>query len=425
MSPVTSKTARPHGRWSDLKGSLPAGIADAGFASLGTFAAGLAAVNLLPDIDRGVYAVFVAAFLVGATFPHNLVYLPSQVYTVGRPMAERLLYLGRITAMGLGFSLLGSGAILIAAVATASHTSWGVTVALSVTGILNLAVSAAQDNIRRMLHISELHWSAASMSIVQFVTVVIVLAAMMLADVPVVWIPFGSLFCANIASSAVGLIRAGGFGDWNTPQGLRPRTLVRSGRWLLTQALIPTGAAFVASVVITALAGAAAMGYAESARVVAQPVLVFATGLTSVLGPKVMAFAMSRNEVGANSMLKRFLQLTVGVGLVYLVFAGWATPWNPMQVVVPSAYIVTGLVAMTIVANIAFASLWLRIEELMGGRREVDLVKAAFVASPLLVAVAFTAGATGAFARPLGVLVLSGARFFPYRYFRGRMYGSS
>jgi hypothetical protein len=425
MNSPGSKTVPPHGRWSDLKGSLAAGTVDAGFASLGTFAAGLAAVNLLPDIDRGVYAVFIAAFLVGATFPHNLVYLPSQVYTVGRPMAERLLYLGRTTAMGLGFSLLGSGAILIAAVATASHTSWGVTVALTVSAILNLAVSTAQDNIRRMLHISELHWSAASMSIVQFMTVAIVLTAMMLADVPVVWIPFGSLFCANIASSTLGLIRAGGFGHWNTPGGLRPRVLVRSGRWLLAQALIPTGAAFLAAVVITALAGATAMGYAEAARVVAQPVLVFATGLTSVLGPKVMAFAMSRNEVGANSMLKRFLQLTVGVGLVYLVFAGWATPWNPMQVVVPSAYIVTGLVAVTIVANIAFASLWLRIEELMGGRREVDLVKVAFVASPLLVAVAFTAGATGAFARPLGVLVLSGARFFPYRYFRGRMYGSS
>jgi hypothetical protein len=425
MNSPVSKTVPPHGRWSDLKGSLAAGTVDAGFASLGTFAAGLAAVNLLPDIDRGVYAVFIAAFLVGATFPHNLVYLPSQVYTVGRPMAERLLYLGRTTAMGLGFSLLGSGAILIAAVATASHTSWGVTVALTVSAILNLAVSTAQDNIRRMLHISELHWSAAWMSIVQFMTVEIVLAAMMLADVPVVWIPFGSLFCANIASYTLGVIRAGGFGHWNTPQGLRPRVLVESGRWLLAQALIPTGAAFLAAVVITALAGAAAMGYAEAARVVAQPVLVFATGLTSVLGPKVMAFAMSRNEVGANSMLKRFLQLTVGVGLVYLVFAGWATPWNPMQVVVPSAYIVTGLVAMTIVANIAFASLWLRIEELMGGRREVDLVKVAVVASPLLVAVAFTAGATGAFARPLGVLVLSGARFFPYRYFRGRMYGSS
>lgn len=424
MNPLSNEVSTAGGRWSDLKGSLPAGVVDAGFASLGTFVAGLAAVNLLSDVDRGVYAVFVAAFLLGATFPHNLVYLPSQVYTVGRPMAERLLYLGRVMSMGLGFSLLGSGAILIAAVATASHTSLSVTIALTVSAVLNLGVSTAQDNIRRMLHISERHWSAASMSIVQFATVVIVLASMMLADIPVVWIPFGSLFFANIASSSLGLVRAGGFGHWNTPKGLRPGVLVKSGRWLLGQALIPTGAAFLASVVITALAGAAAMGYAESARVVAQPVLVFATGLTAVLGPKVMASAMSRSEGAASAMLRRFFQLTVAAGLLYLLFAGWATPWNPMQLVVPSAYVVSGLVAVTILANIAFASLFLRIEELMGARREVDLVKVALVASPLLIAVAFTAGATGAFARPLGILVLSGASFFPFRYYRDRVYRS-
>ena len=422
MNPLSNEATSPPGRWSDLKGSLPAGIVDAGFASLGTFVAGLAAVNLLPDIDRGVYAVFVTAFLVGATFPHNLVYLPSQVYSVGRAMDERLLYLGRVTTMGLGFSLLGSGAIVIAAIATASHTSWNVTVALTVTAVLNLAVSTAQDNLRRMLHISERHWSAASMSIVQFTTVAIVLGAMLLADIPVVWIPFGSLFIANIASSTLGVIRAGGFGHWHTPGGLRGRVLVKSGRWLLGQALIPTGAAFVASVIITALAGAAAMGYAESARVVAQPVLVFATGLTAVLGPKVMASAMSMNEVGANTMLKRFFQLTAGAGILYLLIAGWATPWNPMQLIVPSAYVVTGLVAVTILSNIALASLFLRIEELMGARREVDLVRVALVASPPLVAVAFTAGATGAFARPLGTLALAGASFLPFRHYRDKVY---
>lgn len=422
MSPLSNEVTTPAGRWSDLKGSLPAGITDAGFASLGTFVAGLAAVNLLSDIDRGVYAVFFAAFIVGTTFPHNLVYLPSQVYNVGRPMAERLEYLGRVFAMGLGFSLLGSGAILFAAIATASHTSTAVTLALTVTAILNLAVSTAQDNLRRMLHISELHWSAASMSIVQFATVVIVLVGMMLAGIPVAWIPFGSLFIANIVSSTLGLIRAGGFGHWHTPEGLRPSVLVRSGRWLLGQALIPTGAAFLASVVITGLAGAEAMGYAESARVIAQPVLVFATGLTAVLGPKVMASAMSGDNSGAGAMLSRFLQLTVGAGFLYLVFAGWPTPWNPMQLIVPSAYVVGGLVAVTIVANIAFAAMFLRIEELMGARREVDLVKVALFASPLLIAVGFTAGATGAFARPLGILALTAASLPAFRHYRNKVY---
>jgi hypothetical protein len=400
-------------------------VVDAGFASLGSFAAGLAAVNLLSDTDLGVYAVFFAAFIVGTTFPHNLVYLPSQIYAVGRPMSEKLLNIGRVSSTGLVFSMLGSTTILAAAVATAAHTSTTVTVALTVTAVLNLVVSATQDNLRRMLHIGGLHWSAASMSIVQFVAVVIVVVTMMNTSIPEAWIPFGSLICANIVSSTLGLVRAGGLGRWTAPPGLKARVLVRSGRWLLTQALIPTGALFLAATVITSLAGAAAMGHAEAARVVAQPVLVFATGLTAVLGPRVMGSAMSGDEAGGRVMLRRFGLLTVVVGILYLGFAGWATPWNPMQLLVPPAYTVTGLVAATIVANIAFGWLFLRVEELMGAGREFDLVKVSLVGSPLLVAAAFTAGLTGAFARPLGLLVDAGARFLPYRHYREKVYRSS
>ena len=209
-SPLSNDDQSRLNRWSRLAGGLPAGVVDAGFASLGSFAAGLAAVNLLSETDLGVYAVFFAAFIVGTAFPHNLAYLPSQIYAVGRPMSEKLLYIGRLSSLGIVFSMLGSLAILAAAVATAAHTSTSVTIALTVTAVLNLVVSAAQDNLRRMLHIGGLHWSAASMSIVQFISVAIVLLMMIARDAPVAWIPFGSLICANIVSSTLGLIRAGG-----------------------------------------------------------------------------------------------------------------------------------------------------------------------------------------------------------------------
>ena len=89
------------GRWRRAGGGgLPAGVVDAGFASLATFVAGLAAVNLLSDTNRGVYGVFFAAFVVGTTFPHNLIFLPYQVYSVGRPLDERLRYIGHATASG-------------------------------------------------------------------------------------------------------------------------------------------------------------------------------------------------------------------------------------------------------------------------------------------------------------------------------------
>lgn len=384
--------------------------------------AGLVAVNLLGDSDRGVYGVFFAAFIVGATFPHNLVYLPSQVYAVSRPGPEQLAHLGRTLVNGAGVAMLGSVALIVAAAVTASETSKAVTIALTVTTIINLAVSTGQDNTRRMLHIRGRHWSAASMSIVLFLTVVVSLAVMVAVGIPVAWIPFGSLIVANIVSSSFGFIRAGGLGRWAIPPELRAKALFRSGRWILAQALIPTGAAFAAAAVITMLAGAVAMGYAESARVVAQPVLVFATGLTSVLGPRMMAAAMKKDEDRSASMMRRFTQLTVIAGAIYLLIAGWVTWWNPMELLVPSAYVVSGLVAVTIIANVAYASLFLYPEEMMGARREIDLARVSMVASPLYVVVAFTAGVTGAFARPLGIIALSAARLFPYRYYHKKIY---
>ena len=58
----------------------------------------------------------------------------------------------------------------------------------------------------------------------------------------------------------------------------------------------------------------------------------------------------------------------------------------------------------------------------MGARREVDLVKVALFASPLLIAVGFTAGATGAFARPLGILALTAASLPAFRHYRNKVY---
>lgn len=395
---------------------------DAGFASLATFVAGLAAVNLLSNENRGVYGVFFAAFVVGTTFPHNLVYLPSQVYAVAQPLADRMRYIGRVTGIGLAYSSLGAIAIVFAAVVTASHTTWPVTVALTLTAGLSVAVSAAQDNLRRMLHVRERHWSAASMSMVQLAVVSISVVTMLSLDVPVYWVPFGSLFIANIVSSTLGFVRAGGLGEWDAPVELAPRSLVTSGRWLLGQAIVPTGATFLATAIITSLAGAAAMGYAEAARIVAQPVLVVATGLTAVLGPRVMAAGVGRDQARGSMILRRFSILTIIPGLLYLAIAGWDVPWNPMAIIVPSAYAIVGLVAASIVANIASGLVFLRVEELMGARREVDLVKVSFAASVFMVAVALTAGVTESFALPLGVLFLSLVRYLGYWHYRRKVY---
>ena len=381
-------------------------------------------MNLLSDANRGVYGVFFAAFVVGTTVPHNLIFLPYQVFSVGEPLADRLLYIGRATLMGLAFAAVGGLAVIGAAVVTAHETTIEVTLVLAATAMPTVGVSAAQDNLRRMLHVSERHWSAAAMSVVQFIVVGAVILIMVALDVPVVWMPFGSLLVANIASSSLGLIRAGGLGEWITPPEIHWRTLVARGRWLLGQAIALPGATFVAAAIITAFAGAVAVGYGEASRLVAQPVLVLSTGLTAVLGPRVMAAAIERSDARGLRLIFRHAALVVVAGAGYLVIAGWDVPWNPMDSIIPAAYAVTGLVAVSIVAATASALTHLRVEELMGAHREVDLVKVSLFAGACAVAAAFSTPWTEAFAVPLSLLVMSIARYAGYRFYRRRLYSS-
>jgi O-antigen/teichoic acid export membrane protein len=263
------------------------------------------------------------------------------------------------------------------------------------------------------------------MSLTQFVTVGASILVMLVLDVPVVWMPFGSLLVANVASSMLGVIVSGGIGRWDIPDGLQWRMLVERGRWLLGQAIVLPGATFVAAAVITAIAGAVAIGYGEAARLVGQPVLVLSTGLSAVLGPRVMAAAIGRDDARGRRLNHQHAMLVVCTGAAYLLFAGWDVAWNPMSRLVPSAYAVAGLAAVSIVAAVASALVFLRVEELMGAHREVDLVKVSIGASLVAVLVAFSAPWTEAFAFPLSLLAMSATRYLGYRYYRHRFYHDS
>lgn len=258
------------------------------------------------------------------------------------------------------------------------------------------------------------------MSLTQFVTVGASIVAMLMLDVPVVWMPFGSLLIANIASSMLGVIGSGGLGSWDVPDALHWRRLVERGRWLLGQAIVLPGATFFAAAVITAIAGAVAIGYAEAARLVGQPVLVLSTGLTAVLGPRVMAAAIGRDDARGRRLIHKHAMLVLGAGAAYLLIAGWDMPWNPMSRLVPAAYAVAGLAAVSIIAAVASGLVFLRVEELMGAHREVDLVKVSVASSVVAVLVAFSAPWTEAFAFPLSLLAMSATRYLGYFYYRQR-----
>ena len=344
-----------------LRNRLPAGVADATLASLAAFAVGLVAANVFEAAELGVYAVFFAAFMLGTMVVYQLVYVPAEVVAANLPAQIRLGVLRRSLLLGVVPSLIGTGAILLATVATAGIASTDLLVGLTATAWLAALVSPSQDHVRRLLHFRGWSWRAATVSAVQLTVVVCAIIAMALLDVAAAWIPFGALAIANVSSLSVALLLSGAqrLATAEVPM-LRFRDLARPGRWLLVQAVLPMASAFIAAWMITVLATPEALGYADAARIAAQPILVLGMGLSAVLSPRAMEAAIARGKALADRTVAIHLGLVGLGGLTYLMIAGASFAWNPMRILVPKAYEVPGLVAATILVNIVIAFLFVR-----------------------------------------------------------------
>jgi hypothetical protein len=90
---------------------------------------------------------------------------------------------------------------------------------------------------------------------------------------------------------------------------------------------------------------------------------------------------------------------------------GWKWALNPMAYIVPSAYTLSGLVALTISANLATAASFLQGDELAGASRVRILASISWLSSIVGLLGGLTASFTGAFARPLAALAGAGIRY--------------
>ncbi|MDJ0925416.1 MAG: hypothetical protein QNJ77_12715 [Acidimicrobiia bacterium] len=389
------------------------GVVDAAMSSLATFIAALVAANILTDAELGVYAVFYTAFNFGQVIANNLVYIPAEVVAVSWPEHVRIKIIRQSIPLGITPSVIGALAIGVAGLITIQITTASFVLPLALTAGLTTLLWPTQDHVRRTLHIANKSWAAAAVSVAQFVTVVGSIGVFLLAGVPDVWIPYGSLALANAASLLVGLILA----RWSVsreraPERLNRKSLTQSGAWLLVGVGTPTVTAFAAATIITFAAGPEALGFAEAARVAAHPILVLGTGLGYVLGPKIMTGALAGDQSVSRTNHFRFNAIVVSAALAYVAVAGWDWAGNPMAAVLPKAFEIAWLVPATILANILLAALVLVLQELMAAQRARVIAIVSLLAAPFQLAAAATASVTEAFARPLSLVIGNGARLY-------------
>jgi O-antigen/teichoic acid export membrane protein len=245
---------------------------------------------------------------------------------------------------------------------------------------------------------------------------------MLALDVAVAWIPFGALAIANTVSLVVGLALLAHDRKGDLGLELSAADLIRSGRWLVTAAFIRSGSAFVASALIAQLASAEALGYAEAARVVGRPVLVVAMGLEAVLGPRSVEAALGNDRTRARRISTGFIAILAGVAVPYILLFGWGWAWNPALALIPTAYVVAGLVPVQVISDFLGGVVVPYRMELIGARREAALLTPETVGAGLQIAVGAAAGTLGAFARPIGALAMRSAQLVGYRAAVARVY---
>lgn len=400
-----------------LRQAVPAGLVDVGAIAVAAFAVQIYAARYLNAEELGAYALFFAAYAFGLLLPRYLFFQPVEIEALNWPATERIQLLNSSLkySLALPFLALAPAGISVLAVAFAVPSStW---LPILVTQLLVAVLFPIHDHIRRMLHTGNDSWSAAWVSLAQVPAVAVALLVLSVLSVSPVWIPFGSLALAQLASVVIAgvlVIRKISFGIGRAFQLSR---LMATGRWLLLGGLSSPAAGFVAAGLLTVLASSESLGYAEAARVVARPTSVLAVGFMAAMSPRIMEAARAGDTAKRRVHFRLYLAVVLTLVVPYSLVTGGDWSLNPAASFLPNAYEEPGLAALTLVAAIAFILPAVQRWELIGRGRERLVAAIDAIGAMSMVLVASASPVLGSYAIPLGVLsfsLIAGAGYWKY-----------
>ena len=153
------------------------------------------------------------------------------------------------------------------------------------------------------------------------------------------------------------------------------------------------------------IVGTEALGHYEAARLLAQPMMVLAFGLQSVLRPGVMDAAMRRDVHTARRLREPSSGSCRSPPVSYGLVAGVQWPGNPLPGLFPNAYQLQWIVLAMILAVAFQQSTGIFSLQAIAARRERDLVRLQVPNSPVYpTTAALLAGPLGAYAMAVGIV---------------------
>lgn len=140
------------------------------------------------------------------------------------------------------------------------------------------------------------------------------------------------------------------------------------------------------------------------------------------MSPKAMEAGARGDEPVANQVGQRFLWAIRLTTLAYLAVVGFNWIGNPFAMLVPAAFDVPGLVAVTVIAGALSAASFVWASELVAVGRSSWILPSDTASAVARLIAAATAGFIGAFAAPLGVALGGATRLVGYGRSRQRHY---
>lgn len=375
-----------------------AGQLDSALSSASGLVAAIYAARHLPPLGMGAYGIFYAIFGLVSQVSTQLIMSPAQAISVEYDPEFRLGILRKSVGFG---ALVGAlpAALVPLGLLQLPNVTRDLGVPLAVTASILALISPVQDHIRSMFHIANQNWKAASVASVQAAGVL--LGILWLPRFGIAWVPFGAMVIGNALSTLFGMILAR---KVPVPRLPRVSQLWEIGKSLAITGLAAAGGTYLVATVVVQIAGEETFGLFETARVAARPLQVVGLGLVAVLSPQLMEAAMRRQRAEA-ARTRRFYWLTSALlGLVYMGFFAWPWRLNPMVWLVPNTYLVPGLAAAAMMANIAWNFAIPVQAELVALRRHRQAAALELGAQALRSALAFTSALVAAFAVPITLI---------------------
>lgn len=339
-----------------LSRRLPGGMLDSGLSSLASFASGFLAVHYETTALLGAFALGLSALALSGALTSVLAFTATEAAVVRESAPEqRAASLHRSIPAGarlaLGLAIVMAGATLL----VPSQVDINQRVELALACIFVSTASPLQDHIRRMLHIGYDSWGAARVSLVQLLVVLAMAGLALGLDLQShSWVPFVALGVANCVSGLLGLLHVQRAAIHRQDRVVWPgsRASFIFGRELALSCLVTYGSAAAALGIVIAAAGSTDAGEAEGARVLAQPITVIAVGLASALGADLMKAAGSTDVNRLRRYVATILGLLFGLTCAWtaLTFRAWS--WSPLPRLAPSAYVVPGLLLLTVPSEV-------------------------------------------------------------------------